>query len=66
MSSRISSENKIRLHRLMFDFKVKIERSMDGFKVIGLGNNTEPRAKDLEAAIQIAERECQRIYKKHS
>ncbi|ORC23918.1 hypothetical protein B1H42_06015 [Enterobacter cloacae subsp. cloacae] len=65
MSRRISDDHKTRLNRLMFDFKVTIERSIDGFKILGLCNSTEPRAKDLESAISLAEKECKRIYGKY-
>lgn len=65
MAARISEEQKRRLSHLNTEFKVKIERSIDGFKVIGLGNNTEPRAKDLDSAIELAERETKRIYGKY-
>ncbi|MDU5780723.1 MAG: hypothetical protein E6Z83_07925 [Pantoea sp.] len=65
MSSRISSEQKKRLCRLLAEFGVRIERSINGFKVLGLGNNTEPRAESLDSAIDMAEKECHRIYAKY-
>lgn len=65
MSSRISDNHKKRLHHLYSEFSVRVERSINGFKVIGLGNNTEPRASDLESTITLAEKECQRIYSKY-
>ncbi len=65
MSSRISPENKKRLRSLLMEFGVRIERSIDGFKVLGLGNNTEPRADSLDSAIEVAEKECHRIYAKY-
>ncbi len=65
MSSRISNEQKDRLCRLLSEFGVRIERSMNGFKVLGLGNNTEPRAETLDSAITLAEKECHRIYAKY-
>lgn len=65
MASRISENHKKRLIHLQSEFGVRVERSINGFKVIGLGNNTEPRALDLESTISIAERECNRIYSKY-
>jgi len=65
MSSRISSDQKRRLCILLSEFGVRIERSIIGFKVLGLGNNTEPRAESLNSAIDVAEKECKRIYAKY-
>lgn len=61
MSSRITeSQKKSRLSKLLSEFGVKIERSIDGFKVLGLCNNTEPRASSLDEAIEVAERETKK------
>lgn len=65
MSKRITDIQKQRLNVLTFEFGVRIERSMNGFKVLGLNNGTEPRAKDLDEAIDLAERETKRIYAKY-
>lgn len=65
MASRITDEQKNRLTRLLSRFGVRVERSMNGFKVLGLGNNIEPRADTLDLAIEVAEKECHRIYRKY-
>lgn len=65
MSQRITDQQKTKLNRLSSEFGVRVERSIDGFKVLGLGNNTEPRASSLDLAIELAETETKRIYKKY-
>lgn len=65
MASRIDEDSKDRLNRLASEFSVKIENSINGFKVLGLNNGTEPRANTLKEAIILAEDICFKIYKKY-
>lgn len=55
MSQRITDSQKNKLRLLQANFGIKIERSIDGFKILGLNNGTEPRGNSLDCTIALAE-----------